>query len=185
MLGAVVSATQNGEERIERSVEELYRRPGFLIRRAHQISVSLFLEEAGSLGITTTQYGAMVILRARRNLDQVGLAKLVGIDRSTTALVIGKLEATGYVARESDPADRRRKVLVLTKAGHDMLDRVAGPAQRAQERALGAFTASQAKTFLDLLERFVQTFNEETRAPIVSQQPERPKRRPRTAAPAA
>jgi DNA-binding MarR family transcriptional regulator len=146
-----LTARSDTTQQIERSVDDLYRRPGFLIRRAHQISVALFLEETASLGITTTQYGAMVILRARRNLDQVGLAKLVGIDRSTTALVVGKLEVMGYVIRDDDPADRRRKMLVLTKAGHDALDRIAAPAKRARKRALNAFTQQQAKTFLDLL----------------------------------
>ena len=39
----------------EEALGELYRRPGFLIRRAQQIAVSLFLEESGALGITNTQ----------------------------------------------------------------------------------------------------------------------------------
>lgn len=145
---------------------ELYRRPGFLMRRAHQITVSLFLMEAAALGVTTTQFGAMVVLRAHRGLDQVGLAKLVGIDRSTAALVVGKLETAGYVASESDPADRRRKVLVLTAAGHAALDRLAEPARRARERALSPFTEEEATIFLDLLERFVDSLNGDARAPI-------------------
>jgi DNA-binding MarR family transcriptional regulator len=147
-------------------LEELYRRPGFLIRRAHQIGVSLFLEEAAPLGITTTQYGALFVLSVRHRLDQVGLAQLVGIDRSTTALVVGKLEEAGYIKREEDPADGRRKLLVLTEQGQQALDALAEPARRSQERALAPFTAKQRETFLRLLERFVNAFNEDTRAPI-------------------
>ena len=79
-----------GEPQVERSLDELYRRPGFLLRRAHQISVALFMEESAGLGLTTTQYGTMVVLRARGSLDQVGIATLVGIDRSTTALVVSQ-----------------------------------------------------------------------------------------------
>ena len=150
----------------ERSLEELYRRPGFLIRRAHQIAVSIFLEESAELGITTTQYGVMTILRARENLDQVGVATLVGIDRSTTALVVGKLEADGLVERRADPADKRRKVLLLTPAGHAMLERIAEPARRTREREMAAFSPRDANRFVDLLQQFVDTFNEHTRAPI-------------------
>lgn len=150
----------------ERSLEELYRRPGFLIRRAHQIAVSIFLEESADLGITTTQYGVMVVLRARADLDQVGVATLVGIDRSTTALVVGKLETDGLVERRADPADKRRKVLLLTPAGHEMLERIAEPARRTREREMAAFSARDANRFIDLLQQFVDTFNEHTRAPI-------------------
>lgn len=148
------------------SLDELYRRPGFLLRRAHQISAALFLEEAAGLNLTTTQYGAMVVLRARGSLDQVGIATLVGIDRSTTALVVGKLEEAGLIERRDDDVDKRRKVITLSKSGHNMLDRVAQPAQRARERALEPFSAKDAAKFLALLERFVDAFNEETRAPI-------------------
>lgn len=154
------------QETIEPSLDALYRRPGFLLRRAHQISVALFLEEAAGLGITTTQYGTMVVLRARGALDQVGIATLVGIDRSTTALVVSKLEEAGYIERHDDAVDKRRKVITLTKAGHAMLDRVAEPAQRARERSLSAFSPKDAAKFLGLLERFVAVFNEQTRAPI-------------------
>ena len=150
----------------KQSLDELYRRPGFLLRRAHQISAALFLEETAGLGNTTTQYGAMIVLRARGSLDQIGIATLVGIDRSTTALVVSKLEEAGYIERRDDEADKRRKIITLSDAGHAMLDRVAEPAQRARDRALAAFPAEDGPKFFAMLEHFVAVFNEETRAPI-------------------
>ena len=53
------------------SVDALYKRPGFLLRRAHQISVSLFMEESAAFNVTATQYGVLVILQCCENLDQV------------------------------------------------------------------------------------------------------------------
>ena len=153
-------------ESADASLDELYRRPGFLLRRAHQISAALFLEEAAGLSLTTTQYGALVALRARGSLDQVGIATLVGIDRSTTALVVSKLEEAGYIERRDDDVDKRRKIITLSHAGRAVLERVTEPAQRARERALEPFSASDAAKFLELLERFVTAFNEQTRAPI-------------------
>lgn len=164
----------------EGSLDALYRRPGFLLRRAHQISAALFLEEAAGLGITTTQYGTMVVLRARGSLDQVGIATLVGIDRSTTALVVSKLEEAGYIERRDDAVDKRRKIITLSKSGRAVLDRAAKPAQRARERALEPFSAKDAAKFLALLERFVDAFNEQTRAPIRTETSEKkPKRKPK------
>ena len=162
----------------DKSLDALYRRPGFLLRRAHQIASGLFLEEAAGLNLTTTQYGAMVVLRARGSLDQVGIATLVGIDRSTTALVVGKLEEAGYIERRDDAIDKRRKIITLSPAGHKVLERVAEPAQRARERALQPFSAKDAAKFLALLERFVNAFNEETRAPIRTHASDKRTKRP-------
>lgn len=148
-------------------VDALYKRPGFLLRRAHQISVSLFMEETGKHdATTTTQYGILVILRSCEGLDQIGLSKKVGLDRSTTGLVIKKLEAEGLIVRVDDAQDRRRKIIVLTARGERKLEGLRDPAARAQEAALSAFEPEEAAQFLQLLNKFVQRFNNVTRAPI-------------------
>jgi MarR family transcriptional regulator, lower aerobic nicotinate degradation pathway regulator len=154
----------------EGSVEDLYDRPGFLIRRAHQIAVSLFLAEAEQQvpGITTTQYGAMVILRAKGSLDQAGLSRLVGMDRSTAALVVSKLEAAGYIERNDDLHDKRRKNLVLTAAGHAALQKLAGPAEVSKDKILSIFSKSDAQIFIRLLKKMVDASNDLARAPLTS-----------------
>lgn len=149
------------------SVDALYKRPGFLLRRAHQISVSLFMEESAAFNITTTQYGVLVILRCFEDLDQIGLSKKVGLDRSTTGLVVKRLESEGLVVRVEDRADRRRKVIVLTGKGERKLENLRGAAGAARERALSAFSPEEGTEFLRLLEKFVAQFNGVTRAPIV------------------
>lgn len=150
-----------------KNVDALYKRPGFLLRRAHQISVSLFMSESAEIGATTTQYGVLVILRHCEGLDQIGLSKKVGLDRSTTGLVVKKLADDGLVVRMDDPKDRRRKIIVLTAKGERHLESLREPAARAQEIALSAFTPDEATQFLSLLGKFVDKFNDVTRAPIV------------------
>lgn len=149
-------------------IDALYKRPGFLLRRAHQISVSLFLSESAGIGATTTQYGVLVILRHYEGLDQISLSKKVGLDRSTTGLVVKKLADDGFIVRVDDPKDRRRKILVLTAKGERHLERLREPAIRAQKIALSAFTPDEAKTFLSLLGKFVDEFNGVVRAPIIA-----------------
>src|SRR6266566_26977 len=151
---------------LKKPLEELYQRPGFLIRRAQQIAVSLFLEETGELGITNTQYGILMVLKDRPGIDQISLAKLLGLDRSTTGMVLGKLEKAGLVGRCIEKHDRRRRNLALTRGGENMLERLAEPARRAQMQVLSPFTAEEQRTFLQLLEKFVGKFNGSTRVPI-------------------
>jgi MarR family transcriptional regulator, lower aerobic nicotinate degradation pathway regulator len=150
-------------------LDQLYRRPGFMIRRAHQISVSLFLEETGALGITNRQYGIMLVLKAEPGIDQITVAKLLGLDRSTAGMVLTKLEKAGLVGRVVGADDRRKRSLKLTSAGERMLTRLAEPARRAQERVLSAFSPHERKTFLGLLDKFARAFTDTTRVPRVVQ----------------
>jgi len=160
-------------------LDALYRRPGFMIRRAHQISVSMFIEETGALGITNRQYGILLVLKHRPGIDQITVAKLLGLDRSTAGMVLEKLERAGLVGRVVGKSDRRRRTLKLTAAGERMLRTLAAPAQRAQERVLSAFTANERELFLDLLEKFARTFNDTTRVPQVVQEPSARRRQKR------
>ena len=131
--------------------------------------MSLFLEESGTLGITNSQYGILLVLRHRPGTDQISLAKLLGLDRSTTGMVVDKLESTGLVKRRVASGDRRKRELVLTRAGERMLAELAEPARRAQARVLAPFTPEEQTTFLGLLEKFVGTFNVSTRVPLEKQ----------------
>lgn len=138
-----------------------------MIRRAHQIAVALFEDEAKAYGVTTTQWGVLWMLHARPHLDQVSLAKLMGLDRSTTGLVVSKLEARGLITREGSSVDRRKKVLAVTKAGERMLVQLAKPGHRAQERLLSLFSRREAQQFLSLLNKMIVGFATVVRTPIV------------------
>src|SRR5690349_14071792 len=81
-------------------------RPGFLIRPARQISQALFVEECAGLNITATQFGVLWVLGHGVELDQIGIARLLGFDRSTTAMVVKLLEDRKLVLRSPDPDDR-------------------------------------------------------------------------------
>jgi DNA-binding MarR family transcriptional regulator len=137
-----------------------------MIRRAHQIAVSLFLEETGELGITNRQYGILFALKHRPGIDQISIARLLGLDRSTTGMVIKKLEQAGLVGRAVGERDRRKASLALTRAGERMLERLAEPAQRAPSRVLSAFTPAERAQFLGLLDKLIARFNDTTRVPL-------------------
>ena len=153
-------------------LDELYKRPGFLLRRAHQIAVTLFLNELDDKAVTTTQYGVLVILRHCEGLDQIDLSKKVGLDRTTTALVVRKLEQKGLTVRVPDPHDGRRKIIVLTGRGERMLERLKEPARKARERELSVFSEDEAAEFVALLDKVVAHFNTQTRAPILHPAPD-------------
>jgi DNA-binding MarR family transcriptional regulator len=143
----------------------MFRHPGFLIRRAQQIAVNSFLENYGALGITPTQSTVLKLIRHRPGLDQVGVGRILGLDRTTSATVVNSLAANKLLVRRDDPADRRRKRLYIAPAGGRLLEKV-GDTDESRSALLSVFTDEEAETFLALLEKFVGALNASTRIPM-------------------
>lgn len=145
----------------------LYGRPGFKLRRAHQVAVSVFAEECRAVGVTTTQYGILVVLRERPGLDQIGVAKALGLDRSTTAMVVAKLESRAFLRRSPSREDGRKLAVTLTAKGARLLKELTPPAERARQRLLSPLTAAEAEMLNALLEKLLNHHDAAVRVPLV------------------
>jgi DNA-binding MarR family transcriptional regulator len=143
------------ETAVAGSLSELYRRPGFLIRRAHQIAVSIFTEECRDFDITATQYGVLFALGQCAGVDQITLARLLGLDRSTIGLVVSLLETRQLLTRTLHAQDRRKRVLALSERGTELLVAVRPAAAQAVRDLLAPFSEMEGKVFVTLLERLV------------------------------
>ena len=144
----------------------LWDRPGYLVRRLHQIHVALFLEECAGSNITPVQFGLLSVLAEDEALDQRALGAKVGIDRTNVADVLARLEAHGLVERIVNPADRRMKLAFLTAAGRAFVGRLQAAMERAQERLIAPLEATERQEFLDYLHRLVVANNETGRATL-------------------
>lgn len=129
--------------------------PGHLIRRAHQVAVALFMEETARYDVTPVQFAILNALIDEPGEDQVTLAGRVAFDAATFGSVIGRLESKGWVRREPDEADRRRKLLWITPAGAAVAQRMRNAVHRTQERILAPLDEAEQAQLLRLLDRLV------------------------------
>lgn len=129
--------------------------PGHLIRRAHQLAVAIFMEETGEYGITPVQFAILNALIADPGEDQVTLAGKVAFDAATFGSVIGRLEAKGWVRREPDELDRRRKLLWVTPEGQRAAQALKRRVAKAQTRILGPLAAPERQQLVALLHKLV------------------------------
>ena len=150
------------------AAQEAYRvlgqRPGFLVRRLHQIHLALFADECKGFGVTPVQYSILTVAAAQPGLDQAALANEVGVDRTTMAGVLARLERRGLVRRSRVARDARRKLVHATVAGRRLLARMDGPARRAHERTVAALPSRERAAFIELLRRLVDAGGELGRA---------------------
>jgi DNA-binding MarR family transcriptional regulator len=157
----------NRPDRQPESAAYLHERPGFLIRRAHQIATSVFVEMCRHEELTPSQYGVLYMLQQEGPCDQAAVAGLLGLDRSTTGLVVGGLAQRGLLKKLPSATDRRRSALTLTPRGRALLARCAPLAEEAKAALLAPFTSDERVEFLRLLKKFTAANNHLSRARMV------------------
>ena len=146
-----------------RDFNELWDRPGHLIRRLHQIHVALFLEECEEFNLTPVQFGVLTILYDRAVLDQVTIANQLGVDRNTTADVIRRLERRGLLVRSISLEDKRAKLACIKTEGRELVDAAKPRMIRAQERLVSAIDNDELSAVMEIMGKLVLSNNEGSR----------------------
>lgn len=129
--------------------------PGHLIRRAHQLAVGIFMEETSRFDVTPVQFAILNALIDEPGEDQVTLAGRVAFDAATSGSVIGRLEAKGWIRREPDAMDKRRKLLWVTDDGQKAVQRMKRAVTRAQQRIVGTLDEAEQMQLVALLGKMV------------------------------
>lgn len=150
------------------SLTTLWQRPGYLIRRLHQIHVAIFLDECADFGITPVQFAVMTVLLNNPGADQASIAREAGIDRTNVADVLARLEQRGIVRRRRNPSDRRMRVAVLTDEGERISREMEHASLRAQARLIDRLSPDKRETLMALMTELVELTNEFSRAPARS-----------------
>jgi DNA-binding MarR family transcriptional regulator len=144
----------------------LYEMPAHLIRRCHQICQGLFHEEFEKHGITPIQYAVLKLLSKHSGVEQITLAGLAALNRSTAGDVLKRMETAGLLERRESPEDRRVWLVHLTPAGQTVLNKVEAAVVRVQDRLLAPLNDGEREQFLGFLTRIADENNELSRAPL-------------------
>jgi MarR family transcriptional regulator, lower aerobic nicotinate degradation pathway regulator len=138
----------------------LEQRPGFLIRRLHQIHVALFQKECADFDITPLQYSLLTALAARGTADQTTLAADVALDRTTTTGALKRLQLRRFIERAVLDRDRRAQICRLTRKGAALLQKMERSAQTAHRRTISDLSKQDQKRFIAMMQRIVAARSE-------------------------
>ena len=87
--------------------------------------------------------------------DQITLSGRVAFDAATSGSVIGRLEAKGWVRREADASDKRRKLLWTTPEGEQAALKMKRAVSRAQQRIVSPLDAQEREQLVALPSKLV------------------------------
>jgi DNA-binding MarR family transcriptional regulator len=161
------SATVSPTAKLPAPLSRLYARPGFLLRRAHQISAAVFEDECRALGLTPAQFGVLTVLRTHPGMGQSALARALGFDKVTVLRVLRGLETRGLVERGPAPDNKRNMCVNLTEEGLSVLQQAQRPAERAYKRLLAPLDRKQQADLIHLLQLLTGELEDEARAAFV------------------
>lgn len=93
----------------------------FLVYQATKLYRSYADAMLQSTGITTATFPVLKLLRDGKTLTQKELVMRWGIEQSSMAVMLRRLEDNGLIIREKDPDDGRRRLVRLSDKAQSLL----------------------------------------------------------------
>src|ERR1700748_1968578 len=93
------------------------------MQRAARALARRFDEVLRPFELTNGQFSLLMSLNRPEPPSMGPVASLLAMDRTTLTAALKPLERRGLVKVESDPADRRSRILILTEKGRSLLAR--------------------------------------------------------------
>ncbi|WP_310633855.1 MarR family transcriptional regulator [Paraburkholderia sp.] len=84
------------------------------------------------------------------------LGRLILAKQPTVSKLIDRMEASGLVARQDDPASRRRTLVALTQPGRALAAELIALALEHEASVLLPFPSESAKLFVEMLRQLIE-----------------------------
>ncbi len=123
---------------------------GFILRQVWQRHATIFAREIG-INLTPTQWAALAKLVETGPCSQNQLGRLTAMDVATIKGVIDRLTARGLTETGPDPADGRRLVVSLTRAGQQLAEKAVPNALAITRETLAPLDAREREVLVALL----------------------------------
>lgn len=128
-------------------VFRLSESPSHMLRRAEQFAAEIFLKSELLDGVTLRQTVLLAAIAETDGASQSDLVGATGVDRSTLAEMMARMERKGFISRSAAEDDGRAKSVSITSEGRRTLE-AALPAMREVDRALvAAIPANRRASF--------------------------------------
>lgn len=128
---------------------------GWLLARAGQLVGSGLTAVLAELG-TTPRELSVLATAAPMPRPQLGLAVVIGLDKTTMVSTLDGLEQRGLVRREAHPHDRRMRLVAVTDAGAALLEQAQRAAEELESRVLATLPAGDRARLVPLLRALVE-----------------------------
>ncbi len=125
---------------------------GYLLRLASQRHATIF-QSLTVQGLTPTQFSALVRLSEQGQCSQNRLGRLAAMDVATIKGVADRLRQKGLIRSESDPDDKRRTLISLSRDGEALVARMKTVGHAITAATLDPLTGAEQRSLAKLLRK--------------------------------
>lgn len=130
-----------------------------LLHRAEQLASERFTQLVGD-AISLRAFSVLAAIHERPGLSQSDLVKITGIDRSTLADMMNRMEKRGWVARTQSLSDKRAFSVRLAASGAQIMAGATHHARASDAAILDLLPRTKRKTFLNILAKLAKLSEE-------------------------
>jgi DNA-binding MarR family transcriptional regulator len=127
---------------------------GYLLRLAVQRHTAIFMARMVD-DLTQQQFAVLARLHQVKSCSQNHLGRLIALDVATIKGVVDRLQSRGLVSSASEPGDRRRKYIELTKKGLETIRRAEIVASKITAVTLKPLSSRERAEILRLLRKLI------------------------------
>ena len=137
---------------------------GFMISKIKRIGDRIFqkkLEKADISAFNGAQGKLLYILWQHDGISAAELASQAGLAVTTLTSMLDRMEASGLICRQPDPADRRKTKLCLTELARGLKGQYDLISDDMTDVYLRGFSPEEVGLFEDFLRRVLQNLEDE------------------------
>ena len=123
----------------------------FVLHDVARLLRKRFEQRSRAFGLTRAQWQVLAYLSLREGIHQNKLADLLEIMPITLARLLDKMQASGFIERRPDPADRRAWLIYLTPKAHPLIEVMRSNGQKTREEAFTGLSADAQQQLLQTL----------------------------------
>ena len=131
------------------SIERISRLLPITLRNVYRL-IAVEMDKGGT-ELRLPQHGMLDFLLTHSEAVQTDLANHFAKDKSVMLRQLDEMERAGWIERQMDPSDRRRKNLVVTKAGLEVHRKVSRMSAKVFAKVLEGMNEKEVDTCLKVL----------------------------------
>lgn len=135
----------------DKAAFELQSSPSHLLHRAQQAAVNASAAALAENGLTLRQFAVLAALASEEGQSQARLVDVTGIDRSTLAEMVRRMELSGHIKRVTSKEDARAKAVSLMAKGRKAFQAALPAVEAADAALLDMIRANRRTGFLESL----------------------------------
>jgi MarR family transcriptional regulator, temperature-dependent positive regulator of motility len=125
--------------------------PSHLLHRAQQVAGDLHCAAFGASGLTQRQLAVLIALGEGDGISQAELVSKTGIDRSTLAEMVARMETKSLMVRARSIRDSRANAVHLTETGREALAAAAPKLMAIDQEVLALLPTSRREALVEIL----------------------------------